>query len=331
MEPMRARPVPFCRQSFFPEPCTSLRTFVAWVPARWLARYHREASCRRCGFTFAAKTPSASSTWPTFFPLRFTTSTTGIRLLPFYLRPRSGQPRSKSRLLSVLRLADHDVRTARSRHRSAHQKQILVRVHFHDFEILCRDLDVPHVTREVLVLPHARGERARADAARRAMEHGAVRRVAAAIVPAFHAALEAAAFAHAADIDELAGLKAVHQHAVANLGLVARFLDAHFTEQFHRRDARAFVMARHSLVHALRLDEFDEAQLHGVIAVFAFRAALDDHARSRLQHRASHQCAVWLEHLGHPQLDSENSVDCHSLLRPRFQLPFKRDPSLRSG
>src|SRR3989442_440416 len=82
-------------------------------------------------------------------------------------------------------------------------------------------------------------------------------------------------------------------------------------------------MARHSLVHALRLDEFDEAQLHRVLAVLAFHAALHDGAWSRLQHRASHQRAVWLEHLGHPQLDSENSVDCHAvfLFSPETRVP----------
>src|SRR5207248_3463894 len=44
-------------------------------------RYHREASCSRCGFTFAPKTASASSTWPTFLPSRLTTSTTGMFLV----------------------------------------------------------------------------------------------------------------------------------------------------------------------------------------------------------------------------------------------------------
>src|SRR3989442_1285121 len=82
-------------------------------------------------------------------------------------------------------------------------------------------------------------------------------------------------------------------------------------------------MARHSLVHALRLDEFDEAQLHRVLAVLAFHAALHDGAWSRLQHRASHQRAVWLDRLSHPQLDSENSVDCHAvfLFSPETRVP----------
>src|SRR5207253_9060100 len=68
-------------QSLRPAPLTSLLSLVLCVPARNPRRYHREASCRRCGFTFAPKTVSASSTWPTFLPSRLTTSTTGISLV----------------------------------------------------------------------------------------------------------------------------------------------------------------------------------------------------------------------------------------------------------
>ena len=38
IDAIRARPVPFCFQSFLPDPLTSPRVFVADVPARWLAR-----------------------------------------------------------------------------------------------------------------------------------------------------------------------------------------------------------------------------------------------------------------------------------------------------
>ncbi len=48
MDPMRARPVPFCFQSFLPEPDTSLRTFVLCVPARRPARYACTAVWIRC-------------------------------------------------------------------------------------------------------------------------------------------------------------------------------------------------------------------------------------------------------------------------------------------
>src|SRR5579863_7641493 len=118
MEPTRARPVPFCRQSLRPAPLTSLLSLVLWVPARRPRRYHREASCKRCGFTFAPNTASASSTWPTFLPSRLTTSTTGIISCP-------------SLLLGRLRLADENVLPARTGHRSPHQQQVFVRVDLH--------------------------------------------------------------------------------------------------------------------------------------------------------------------------------------------------------
>src|SRR6516164_661840 len=98
IEPMRARPVPFCRQSLRPAPLTSLFSLVLCVPRRRPARYQREASCRRCLFTSAPKTVSASSTWPTFLPSKLTTSTTGMicfllsNLLPSSIGPREGGP-----------------------------------------------------------------------------------------------------------------------------------------------------------------------------------------------------------------------------------------------
>ena len=48
IDPTRARPVPFCRQSLRPEPDTSPRPLVLCVPARWLAKYQRTLSCSRC-------------------------------------------------------------------------------------------------------------------------------------------------------------------------------------------------------------------------------------------------------------------------------------------
>ena len=58
------------------------------VTARNPRRYQREASCSKCGFTFAPNTASASSTCPTFLPSRLTTSTTGIISIPFSLSYR---------------------------------------------------------------------------------------------------------------------------------------------------------------------------------------------------------------------------------------------------
>src|SRR6266404_5217456 len=221
------------------------------------------------------------------------------------------EAKCRSVLLRFPGFADKNVRSARPRHRSPHQQQIFVGIHFHYFQILGRNLDVAHVPRKVLVFPHARRERTAADAARCAMMHRTVRCVAAAVVPAFDAALEALALAHAAYIHELAGLEILHQHAVAHLGLVLRFLDAHFLHHFHRRNIGLLEMPCHRLVHALRLDEFHETQLRGLVPVVLFRPALHHHARARLKNGAPDERAVFDEHLRHAQLDSDNSVDRH--------------------
>src|SRR5579859_3823395 len=327
IEPTRARPVPFCRQSLRPAPLTSLLSLVLCVPARNPRRYHREASCSRCGFTLAPNTASASSTCPTFLPSRLTTSTTGIISLPFPDRSRcsrlpplpllSSLYRRGARFLGVLGAADENVRAAGARHRAAHQQQILVVIHFHHFQIFRRQIGVAHVPRKMLVLPHPGGKRTAANAARRAMEHRAVRGVAAAVVPALHAPGKAFAFGHTADIHQLAGLEILYQHTVAYFRFVFRFLDAHFLQHFHRRHAGFFEMSGHGFVHPLRLDEFHQTQLRGFVAVLVRRPALHHHARSRLQHGAAHQRAVVGEDLRHPQLDSDNSVDRHLLFSLR--------------
>src|SRR6266478_5471356 len=103
------------------------------------------------------------------------------------------------------------------------------------------------------------------------------------------------------------------RRAMADFRFVLRLLDAHFLQHFHGRHAGFFKVPGHGLVDALRLDEFHEPKLRGFVAVFILRAALHHHARPRLQHRATDQRTVVGEHLRHPQLDSDNSVDRHCL------------------
>ncbi len=75
---MRARPVPFCFQSFLPEPDTSPRVFVPTVPCRALARNALTALWISDSFSSAPNTASDSSASPisSFFRLR--TFTVGI-------------------------------------------------------------------------------------------------------------------------------------------------------------------------------------------------------------------------------------------------------------
>src|SRR4029077_16020254 len=126
MEPTRALPVPFCFQSLRPAPETSLFSFTLCVPLRSPFRYQREASCSRCGFTFAPNTAPASSTSPTFFPSRLTTSTTGIISFPY--------PYFLLLLLGLASFLDENILARRTRHRSPHQQQVFVGIHFNHFQ-----------------------------------------------------------------------------------------------------------------------------------------------------------------------------------------------------
>src|SRR5882762_5602953 len=122
---------------------------------------------------------------------------------------------SRSKLTDLLRfsrLADENVRSARPRHRSPHQQQVLVGVHLHNLQILRRHPHVSHMTWKVLILPDTRRKGTAPNAARRAVMHRAVRRIAAAVMPALYAALKTLALADAGDINEFAGLEVLHQH-----------------------------------------------------------------------------------------------------------------------
>src|SRR5256886_1719157 len=164
----------------------------------------------------------------------------------------------RSALLRSSRLADENVRSARPRHRSPHQQQVFVGVHLHNLQILRRYPDVPHVTWKVLIVPNARGKGTAADASPRGVMHRAMRRIAAAVMPALYDALKTLALADTADVDEFAGLEVLHQHAVADFRLVLRFFDPHFMENLHWREVGVLDASGHGIVHALRLDELHE-------------------------------------------------------------------------
>src|ERR1700693_1775398 len=114
------------------------------------------------------------------------------------------------------------------------------------------------------------------------MKHGTVRSVAAAEVPAFHAALKSFALADSGDIHKLADLEAIHQHAVAGLGFVLGIVDAKFAKVSQGSHASLFKMTGQSLIHTLRLDEFHQTQLHCVVSVFVFSPSLNHDAWARL-------------------------------------------------
>src|SRR3984957_12617114 len=196
---------------------------------------------------------------------------------------------------------------------------------------------MPHVSRKMLAGPYARRKRARSDTARSAMKHGTVRSVAAAEVPAFHAALKSLALADSGNIHKLADLEAIHQYAVAGLGFVLRIFNAKFAKVSQWSNASLFEMAGQCLVHTLRLDEFHQSQLHRVVSVFVFGPSLNHHARTGLEDSARNRGAVFGKDLGHPQVYSQYSVDGHFarsflcvLFRARSLPPCSRPKALIS-
>src|SRR3954469_7281587 len=163
MEPIRARPVPFCLQSFLPEPLTSLRFFVAWVPARSPARKCFTASQSKSSL-IAPKTSSARSMLPTFLPLRLSTSIDAI----VFISSASSIARVLSLLLSLttaccalrrlqrvdwttsflesatlsrrfLRFGDNHISAVRSRYGTVHHEQILFAIDAQDSQVANRN------------------------------------------------------------------------------------------------------------------------------------------------------------------------------------------------
>ena len=143
------------------------------------------------------------------------------------------------------------------------------------------------------------------------MKHRTVSRVAAGVVPALHASGKTFAFADSADVHEFAGLKTVHEHAVANFRLVFRFPKTNFPHNLQRGDIRLLKVSGQRFCYPLRLDEFNEAQLRCVVAILFFCPALHNDAWASLQNRAADQIAVFGKNLRHAQFDSDNSFDRH--------------------
>src|SRR5207302_6852567 len=200
-------------------------------------------------------------------------------------------------------------------------------IHLHHAQILDGLALMTHVSRKMLPRPHPRREGTGANASRRAMEHGTVGSIATTVMPALDAALKSLALTHAGNVHEFARRKAVHEHAVADFGVIARLFQTDLAQHAHRREVGLFEMAGHGLRDALWLHEFDQTQLHRVVAVGLLTAALHDDTRSRLQHRAGHGRAIVGKHPRHAQLDSDNSLHSHANHVPCPKREIPRSPA----
>src|ERR1035441_9364779 len=146
-----------------------------------------------------------------------------------------------------------------------------------------------------------------ADGTGRAVEHGSVRAFAAAEMVALDHAGEPAALADADHIHLVLGLELIHQHLVAGLEIVVAGAQRELAHELGALHAGLLEMAGGGLVDAPRLHEFEQAQLHRVIAVGSGRLALHHHAGTRLQQRHRHGLSVRPEHLRHSYFLAKDS------------------------
>src|SRR6185369_14477957 len=153
------------------------------------------------------------------------------------------------------------------------------------------------------------------DRAGGAMEHRSVRAFAAAEMMPLDDAGEPAALADADDVHLVPGLELVHQHLVAGLQIAGAAVEAKFANELRSLHPGLLQMPRRRLVDAGRLDEFEQAELHRVVAVGGGRLALHHHARSGLEQSDRNHLPVRPEYLRHADLSSKNSWTHKKILK----------------
>src|SRR5262245_3207903 len=130
------------------------------------------------------------------------------------------------------------------------------------------------------------------------MEHRTVRCAAAAKMMPFDETGKATPLARADDMHQLVYGKNIDHDLIA--GIRSLFtLNGNFASETRRRDIRFFEMTRHRLGDALRLDELDEAELHGIVSILLLRLFLHDDTRACLNDRDRNDSAVSLQQLCH--------------------------------
>src|SRR5262249_45332952 len=142
-----------------------------------------------------------------------------------------------------------------------------------------------------------------------------MRCTAAAEVMALDETGKAASFARPDNVHQFIRIEDVHHDLIAGIpGFVT--LHGNFSSESSRPDICFLEMTGHRFIHALRLDELDEPELHGVVPVGLLRLLLNDDARTGLNHRHGNNCSVVLEKLRHTDLFSQQSVNHFACSRP---------------
>src|SRR6185437_7433280 len=216
----------------------------------------------------------------------------------------------------LLGAADEEVAAVGAGDGAADGEQVLVGIHRDDLEVAHGDLGIAHVAGGAHALEHARGEGAGADGAGGAVEHGAVGGGAAAEVVALDEAGEAAAFADAFDVEEVALLEHFGQHLVADLGAVAFGVlgERDLAQQAAGREVGGLEALALGLGEAAGLGELDEAELGGVVAVAGLGLALHHHAGAGLDERDRDALAGGGVGLAHADFLAEDAVHHGGLL-----------------
>src|SRR2546421_1537771 len=166
-----------------------------------------------------------------------------------------------------LRPPHQHVRAVRSGHRALDHQHVVLGDYFDHFQIAHRHARIAHVAAHAHARNYPRGEARGADGAGGAMEHRTVRALAAAEMVTLHHTREAAALAHADDVDHVLGLELIHQHLVAGLEIAIARTHRQLAEVAHTARAGLLEVARFRLIDALFLDVLHQAELHRIIAV----------------------------------------------------------------
>src|SRR3954449_161031 len=209
-----------------------------------------------------------------------------------------------------LRPPDRDVPGLRSRHGAPHVDQVLLGVDLDDLQVLGGHPLAAHPAGHPHAREHSRGVGRRADRARRAVEHRAVRAAAAGEVVTLHGALKTLALAGADHVHVVLLVEDRGLDLVAGLELLAG-VEAELLQLADRRHAG---LAEVPLLRLIRLRRLllDETDLHRLIPIGIGRLALYHQAGAGLHHRHRVHRPVLDVDLRHPHLAYQDSFHGYS-------------------
>jgi hypothetical protein len=141
------------------------------------------------------------------------------------------------------------------------------------------------------------------------MEHGAMGCRTSAETMALYETCKASAFTGSNDVHPIIGLEnLLYYYLVPYAKGLFSFLDSELPKDANRRHACFFELPRTRLVHSRRTDELYKSQLDGVVSVPVLHLLLNHHTGASLDDGSRDNRTVLLKNLGHPQLNSNQSI-----------------------